>query len=262
MPFAPVNGIDLYYESHGDGPAVVFAHGAGGNHLSWWQQVPVFAPHFRCITFDHRAFGLSRDGEGEEKRGRRAFHEDLRALLDHLGIDKVSIVAQSMGGRTAVGFSLLNPGRCGAIVFAGTTGGAIDDGVRGMQDAYRETEIGQTPLGRRSVSPQLKERAAAMEFLYRSIGRLNPPRPRDFLAAVPGHRGSSAQRIAESGMRILFLVGDHDAVTPPAVIEGCHRAVPGSQYVVIADSGHSTYFEQPVAFNAAVMAFLRAYSQT
>ena len=51
-------------------------------------------------------------------------------------------------------------------------------------------------------------------------------------------------------------------MTPPAVIEGCHRAVPGSQYVVIADSGHSTYFEQPVAFNTAVMAFLRAYSQT
>ena len=43
MPKTQVNGIDLYYEVHGDGPAIVFAHGAGGNHLSWWQQVPVFA---------------------------------------------------------------------------------------------------------------------------------------------------------------------------------------------------------------------------
>lgn len=261
MPFAPVNGIDLYYESHGEGPALVFAHGAGGNHLSWWQQIPVFAQHFRCITFDHRAFGLSRDGEDEAKRGRRAFHEDLRDLLDYLEIDKVCIVAQSMGGRTAVGFSLLNPGRCAAIVFAGTTGGAIDDDVREMQDAYRETELGQMPLGKRSVSPQLKERAAAMEFLYRSIGRLNPPRPKDFLAPIVGYRGSSAERIAGSAMRILFLVGDHDAVTPPAVIEGCHRAVLGSEYVVIENSGHSTYFEQPEAFNAAVMAFLRSPAQ-
>ena len=64
MPFLPVNGIELYYEVHGEGPAIVFCHGAGGNHLSWWQQVPVFAQRFRCITYDSRAFGLSRDAEG------------------------------------------------------------------------------------------------------------------------------------------------------------------------------------------------------
>jgi 3-oxoadipate enol-lactonase len=258
MPYADLNGIRLYFESHGEGPAVVFAHGAGGNHLSWWQQIPVFSNEFRCITFDHRAFGLTRDGDGEDRKGRRGFHEDLRDLLDHLGIPDVRIVAQSMGGRTAVGFSLLNPGRCKAIVFAGTTAGAIDDDVRQLQDEYRQTEMGQLPLGKKSVSPQLKERAAALEFLYRSIGRLNPPRPKDFLAPIAGYKGSSAQRLAESGMRIMFLVGDHDAVTPPEIIEGCHRAVPGSEFVLIPDSGHSTYFEQPEAFNTAVIAFLRA----
>jgi 3-oxoadipate enol-lactonase len=255
MPYAAINGINLYYESHGEGPVIVFAHGAGGNHLSWWQQVPVFSQRFRCITFDHRAFGLSRDEEGEAAKGRRGFHEDLRDLLDHLGIEECRIVAQSMGGRTAVGFSLLNPGRCKAIVFAGTTGGAIDDDVRQLQDDYRQTEMGQLPLGKKSVSPQLKERAAALEFLYRSIGRLNPPRPKDFLAPPVGYRGSSATRLAESGMEILFLVGDHDAVTPPEIIEGCHRAVAGSRFVTIKDSGHSTYFEQPHAFNEVVLEF-------
>src|SRR5256885_17057002 len=106
MPFAAVNGIDLYYETHGSGPALVFAHGAGGNHLSWWQQIPVFSKGFRCITFDHRAFGRSADGAGEAELGRRGFHEDLRELLDHLDIAETRIVAQSMGGRTAVGFAL------------------------------------------------------------------------------------------------------------------------------------------------------------
>jgi 3-oxoadipate enol-lactonase len=258
MPFAPVNGIDLYYEEHGSGPAVVFAHGAGGNHLSWWQQVPVFARRFRCITFDHRAFGLSRDGDGEAKLGRRGFHEDLRALLDHLDIEDVRIVAQSMGGRTAVGFAWRNPGRCRAMVLAGTTGGAVDDRVRDMQDAHRATHTGQLPLGRRAIAPALKKRAPAMEFLYRAIARLNPPRPRDFLAPIPGYRGSSAELLASSGFPVLFLVGEHDDVTPARVIEACHRAVPGSRLVVIPDSGHSTYFEQPGAFNAAVMDFLES----
>ena len=56
MPKAPVNGIDLYYESHGSdsAPTIVFAHGRGGNHMSWWQQVAAFSGEYRCITFDHR----------------------------------------------------------------------------------------------------------------------------------------------------------------------------------------------------------------
>jgi pimeloyl-ACP methyl ester carboxylesterase len=258
MPFAPVNGIELYYESHGEGPALVFAHGAGGNHLSWWQQVPAFSRRFRCITFDHRAFGRSPDGDGEEQLGRRGFHDDLRALLDHLRIDDARIVAQSMGGRTAVGFSLRNPGRCKAMVLAGTTGGAVDDDVREMQDAHRESEAGQLPLLKRAVSPELKQRAEEMDFLYRSIARLNPPRPRDFLAPIAGYRGSSAERLAQAGFPLLFLVGEHDAITPPHIIERCHRGVPGSRYAVIEGSGHSAYFEQPQAFNAAVMEFLES----
>jgi len=258
MPFAPINGIDFYYESHGSGPAVVFAHGAGGNHLSWWQQIPAFSKRFRCITFDHRAFGLSRDGEGEAKLGRRMFHEDLRELLDRLSIDDVRIVAQSMGGRTAVGFSLRNSGRCKALVLAGTTGGAVDDGVRELQGAHRESEAGKLTLMQRAVSPQLKERASHLDFLYRSIGRLNPPRPKDFLAPIPGYRGSSAERLADADFPVLFLVGRYDAITPPEIIERCHRAVPGSRYEVIEDSGHSAYFEQPQAFNDAVMSFLES----
>ena len=64
---APVNGIDLYYESHGSdsAPTIVFAHGRGGNHMSWWQQVA--APpvgEYRCITFDHRGWGASIAGYG------------------------------------------------------------------------------------------------------------------------------------------------------------------------------------------------------
>ncbi len=258
MPYAPVNGIQLYYESHGSGPAVLFAHGAGGNHLSWWQQIPVFSKRFRCITFDHRAFGLTLDGNGDARLGRRMFHEDLRALLDHLEVDDVRIVAQSMGGRTAVGFMWRNPGRCKALVLAGTTGGAVNDEIRDLQAAYRETEAGQSTLTKRAVSPDLRERAEHMDFLYRAINRLNPPRPRDFLAAAAGYKGSSATLLAEAGFPILFLVGRTDAVTPPEIIERCHRAVPGSRFAIIEDSGHSTYFEQPRAFNDEVMRFLES----
>ena len=60
MPRVEVPGATLYYEAEGEGPAVVFAHGAGGNRMSWWQQAPEFARDHRVIRFDHRSFGRSR----------------------------------------------------------------------------------------------------------------------------------------------------------------------------------------------------------
>ena len=60
MPFVKSRGAEIYYEVHGEGPVLVFAHGMGGNHLSWWQQVPEFVGRgYRVVTFDHRGFGRS-----------------------------------------------------------------------------------------------------------------------------------------------------------------------------------------------------------
>ena len=121
MPFATLNGIDLYYETHGSGPALVFAHGGGGSHLSWWQQVPAFSPHYTVITFDHRSFGQSRDLPNGP--GATAFVQDLKALLDHLKIDKAAVAGQSMGGWTVCGFAAAYPERTSALVLCDTTGG-------------------------------------------------------------------------------------------------------------------------------------------
>ena len=52
-------GCTIHYEVTGSGPAIVFAHGLGGNHLSWWQQVAHFAPHYTCVAFAHRGFAPS-----------------------------------------------------------------------------------------------------------------------------------------------------------------------------------------------------------
>src|SRR6266508_6819630 len=115
MPTVHVNDIDLYYELHGKGPAVVFCHGAGGNHLSWWQQVPAFRDRFRCIIFDHRAFGRSHD----DGSGRQWFARDDEPLLTHLGEESCAVVAHSMGGRTAIGLTFRTSTRVWAIVLSG-----------------------------------------------------------------------------------------------------------------------------------------------
>ncbi len=253
MPLLPVNGIDLYYEVHGSGPAVLFAHGQGGNHLSWWQQVPFFARHYTCITFDHRAFGRSHDHDG---LGRRSFGADVIGLLEHLGVEDVRVVAQSMGGRTATAVALRSNVPCRAVVFAGTNGGAVDDVVREGQRAAAEKR-GHRGLGYFSVAPAFKEERPDLAFLVQAISRLNPPRPRDFLALPPGFRGSTHERLGQSGIPVLYLVGEHDAITPPAVIQRCHELVEGSRYHLVRGAGHSTYFERPDEFNEVVLRFLQ-----
>jgi 3-oxoadipate enol-lactonase len=254
MPWASINGIRLYYQTRGKGPALVFAHGAGGNHLSWWQQLPFFAQRYRCVSFDHRAFGRSH--EAPDGPGRRAFAEDLRQLLDLLGIETFALVAQSMGGRTAVGFAVRNPGRVRALVLAGTTGGAVNDRLREAQEAHRRTPLGQRSLAQRAVSPRLRREQPHLAYLYQLIGRLNPPRPRDFLAPIPNYRGSSAEALAGLGIPILFLVGSEDTITPPEIVRMAHENVPGSQFDVIERAGHSAYFERAGAFNDRVARFL------
>ena len=119
MPFVDTNGISLYYEVHGRGPAVVFAHPGGGNHLSWWQQVPIFAQTYTCITFDHRGHGYTRDVRDDP--GAAAYGQDLVGLLDHLAIETTAIVGQSMGGWTAVSVAQAYPERVRALVLANST---------------------------------------------------------------------------------------------------------------------------------------------
>ena len=87
MPLASINGIRIDYQEYGQGEAIVFCHGAGGNLLSWWRQIPYFSENYRCVTFSHRGFGHSYDQP--DGPGMKSFVEDLVALLDHLGIESV-----------------------------------------------------------------------------------------------------------------------------------------------------------------------------
>ena len=259
-------GFELHYEVHGpdpstDAPAVLLAHGAGGNSMSWWQQVPALAERYTTITFDHRAFGRSPDGE--EGPGRIAFGADARALLDHLGVQRVHFVAHSMGGRTAFGLLARAPERLSSIVYSGTNGGCVDDRYRELR---RRLEVDGTMDGsllQRAVAPGYKETEPAMQYLYHRIRGLNPRRPKNFLAPSPrlvNYRGSTAQRLRDSGLSIMWMVGEHDTVIPAQLIRISHDLTPGSRYHEISGAGHSSYFERPHDFNAALIDFLDSAS--
>jgi pimeloyl-ACP methyl ester carboxylesterase len=256
----------IHYEVTGSGPAIVFAHGLGGNHLSWFQQVAHFAPRYTCVTFAHRGFHPSSAlAEGPDPS---AYASDLAALITHLRLDDVRIVAQSMGGWTAVEYALTKPPGLKAIVMACTTGTIdplqIGEPERTRLNTWLQTEAPKAPaLFARGIHPAAGERMAqeqpAMYLLYRHISDQNAGL--DVMktgARLIAMRTRPPEDLRGVTCPILFISGDEDVVIPPFAADAIVRVVPNAKVRHIADAGHSTYFERPARFNAIVDEFLYA----
>jgi len=178
----------IYYEVYGSGPALVFAHGLGGNHMSWWQQVAHFSAKYTCVSFAHRGFSPSTAVPGE--KAPESYADDLAALVAELGLKEFSIVAQSMGGWTSIEYLLRDPSKVKALVMASTSGTLDFRQLKGPEAAEIKTWQVNAPkvmadLESRDILSAGGERFAreqpALALLYRQIGQLTGP---DFKAAV------------------------------------------------------------------------------
>lgn len=243
----------LYHESRGDGPAIVFAHGVAGNHASWFQQVPVFSRSYRVVTFDHRGFGRSDDAE---RLGRGGFVDDLKTLLDELGIDKACLVGQSMGGGTVVGFAGRYPERVSALVVSDSLFGIeLPESIRAGSDRARSDAAGLDQL-ERVLGKSFREAEPAKTYLYQALASFNAT-DRDTLPGAWG-RLYTPDELKALGVPILLAVGQYDVLVPPKLAHELSALIPGSFAVEISDSGHSPYFEKPTEFNDSVLSFLQA----
>jgi len=267
LPTAEINGIQLYYEDYGSGFPVVFAHGAGGNHMSWWQQVPALSRRYRCITFDHRGWGLSLD---VDDRGPAAFIEDLTRLIDHLGLDETFLVAQSMGGLSCLGFAIRHPERVRGLVMANTFAGmrrevwlASSDELRLLVQSVwqRRRENGVKRALGRSFTSAHKERA----FLYKLIRMVNEHGPNRLQTENQVQRLRALERTAETGITrealadlptpVFFIGGEEDEVMPVSLMAVAETLIPNARMTVVPGAGHSVYFEQPDVFNQLLLDF-------
>ena len=259
MPFLERDGARLYYETHGSGPALVFAHGLGGGHLSWWQQVPRFRDRYTCVTFDHRGFGLSRDVPGGP--GPDAYVDDLAVLIDHLGVADVRLVAQSMGGWTCLGYALRHPARVRALVLACTTGTLRDAET---EHIFREHAAGrpEAALFERGIHPAAGERLARehpdLHFLYRQMDALSHDLDKNAVRKkLNAMRTTPRTEVAALRLPVLCITGEEDVVVPPAAVAVLASIVPGARLARVPHAGHSVYWEQPREFNRLVDEFLR-----
>ena len=258
MAFMTKDGFWLYYEdTGGGGPAILFLHGAGGNHLSWWQQVPVFAEEYRCVTVDQRGFGQSPDVPGGP--GAAALGTDVLALLDHLGIARAAVVAQSMGGWAAVGAAVRAPERFWAIVLANTVGHLTNDAIAAVRQRLAAASPPRPAVPwHAALGPTFRRREPVRSFLYAQISALNPTLATDARERLM-RLTTPVERYAATRIPTMFLTSDEDGLIWPELSRAVHEHVPGSRFERVETSGHSTYFERPDIFNREVGAFLKGH---
>jgi 3-oxoadipate enol-lactonase len=263
VPFVESKRRRIYYERHGEGPAVLFLHGAGSNAATWWQQLPAF-PGFSLVTMDIRCFG--RSAAPLDEFGFEHFTADALAVLDAERIQRAAVVGQSLGGMIGLRLALRHADRVSALVTCDSTLAVkhpqLLQLLRDRQVSQRASTIEQRSLGAWFLKHH-PDRAA----LYAQINHFNPS-----THTLSGEEwGATLSRLmapeqllplsalAEVGLPTLFLVGREDPLVPTAVARELAEAIPGAELAVVADAGHSAYFEQPATFNSRVGDFLRRH---
>lgn len=256
-----INGVEIAYEDHGSGPAVVLLHGYPFNRSLWRDQVSALRDDFRVIVPDLRGHGESAVTSGTATM--EAMANDVAALLDLLDISQATIGGLSMGGYVALAFSRLFPARVQSLVLAATRAQADTDEAkqnRAVQAEKARTEgmkgIADMMLPKLLIPETVAKRPEVVKHVRGMMASTNPE---GAAAALQGMalRQDQTSFLPQIKAPTLILVGREDVITPVADSELMHREISGSQLRVIENAGHVVNLERPEEFNRALSEFLR-----
>ncbi len=260
MPFATIDGIRLGYDVRGQGIPVLWIHGFPLGRWLWDPQVGALADVARSIAMDLRGFGGSSAPQGPYTM--ETYADDLRRLLDALGIEQAVLVGLSMGGYVAFAFYAAYPDRVRALILADTRHQA--DTPEGRASRYALIErirLEGTPAAVEAFLPRLfgattqRERPELMETLRRKM-QANPAAGLIGALQAMAERPDRTALLPAIRVPTLVIVGEEDAVTPPEVARQMAEGIPHARLVVIPHAGHLSNVEAPEAFNEAVRDFL------
>jgi 3-oxoadipate enol-lactonase len=261
-------GCRIYYEVTGSGPAIIFAHGIGSNYMTWWQQVSHFSDRYACVTFSHRGYPPGSEiGVPDPKE----FAGDLAALIEHLKLPDVRLVAQSMGGLTCIEYVLTHPQHKVRALVLASTSGSINMASVPLADPQRLPEWERTAaaaradMQRRGILPPAGERMAreqpALHFLYRTIFNTIVFDREELRKRNSAMRTRSADVLRGFSMPTLFIIGGEDMTFPPFLADALAPLMPNAKVEQVREAGHSVYFQRASVFNQLVDRFLAALGE-
>ena len=269
MPHATTeDGVRLYFEETGTGTPVIFVHEFAGDFRSWEPQMRHFGQRYRCIAFNARGYPPSDAPESPAAYSQDRAADDIRSVLDHLGVERAHVVGLSMGGFATLHFGFRHPSRARSLCVAGCGYGAEPD----QRDRFRaEAEataafimsVGMTRFaekyahGPTRVQFENKDPRGFAEFKrmlaeHSALGSANTQ------LGVQRERPSLYDLVEDMrrlAVPTLILHGDEDwpCLSPGLLMK---RNIPSAALAVMPNCGHGINLEAPDLFNRLIGDFL------
>ena len=267
MPKAQTNGIELYYEMHGEGKPLVLISGLGYSMWQWHKMVPFLAEHFQVVIFDNRGVGQSDKPAGPYTAQMLA--ADTVGLLDALGIEKAIIMGHSMGGFIAQALALDFPQRVDKLILCSTNFGGPHHIPVTAEAMKVLTDVSSDPLTRFrnglivSTAPGWAEKNPEIIQTWIEWRVANPIEPAPYQAQLTIGLGLLSEAVAfenklhRLNVPTLILFGEHDKVVPPENASLLAKQIASSNVVTFPDAGHFFPIEIPEAASCAVIEFAK-----
>ena len=273
--YADVNGIKICYEIAGEGEPLFLVHGFGSKKESWIAQFPVLSKHFKVIRFDNRGAGKSERPKGTYTM--EIFADDIKGLMDYLGIEQTNIAGWSLGGMIVQNFILKYPEKVKKVILINTNYGFPDEDGPLVYKNMRLEEEKQKKIdhvkafwdGARSgyyikfrkemeANPSKKWYGlwSAEDMIEMSI--VDPPTAEDIevqASALKTHE--TFDRLKTIKSPTLILTASHDRLIPKSTMEEIHEQIPNSKFIVIDKAGHSSPLEKAPEVNQVMIDFLK-----
>jgi len=262
------DGVALYYEEAGTGTPVVFVHEFAGDYRSWEPQMRYFGRRYRAIAYNARGWPPSEVPEDLSSYSQARAVEDIRGVLDGLGIDKAHIVGLSMGGFATLHFGLAHPERALSLVVAGCGYGAEKD----ERDKFRAEAVISATLLEKEGMAAFTERYAYGPTRVQFENK-DPRGFEEFKQMLAEHSNIGSARtqmgvqrerpslydldsqLKELTVPTLIVTGDEDwPCLEPAIY--LKKAIPSAGLLITPNTGHAINLEEPTLFNQGVADFL------
>jgi pimeloyl-ACP methyl ester carboxylesterase len=242
-------GVDIHYEVHGSGPAILLTHGYSATARMWDGQIAALSKDHALILWDMRGHGQSDYPQDPARYSEEETVADMAAILDAVGAKQAVIGGLSLGGYMSLAFHRTHNNRVRALLIIDTGPGFKNDEARqgwndtAMKTAARFERDGLAPLSRASAERAKAKHRSAEGLILAARGMLTQ-RDARVIASLP-----------DIAVPTLVVVGADDSPFLKAA-DYMAAKIPGASKVVIPNAGHAANVDQPGVFNKAVAEFL------
>jgi 3-oxoadipate enol-lactonase len=257
------NGIRIHYTLEGpaDAPIVTMSHSLAANLSMWDPQMSVLTARYRVLRYDTRGHGGTDVPEGPYSLDQLA--EDVRALLQALGIQRTSFIGLSMGSMIGQVLALTYPEMIQCLILCEASSRTSpelqliwDERIRVAQTQGMGAHVEST-IDRWFTAPFQERRADVVDPVRAMI---RATKPEGYVGCIHAIKGLDLIE-RQNAIRIptLIIVGEEDPASPVANSQAIHERIQGSELVILKSAAHLSNMEQPEVFNRAVLAFLEKF---